>query len=273
MTLDDDLHRLRGSVGDTRFRQVDWVAVTGSTNTDLLVRAADPTISDVVLVADEQTAGRGRRGRTWTAPAGASLLFSVLVRPLLDPDQLPLVTQATALAARDACSAVAGVDVGVKWPNDLVIETEGGTRKVAGLLAESRLGDGGVEAVVVGLGLNVNWPTELPADLVEVAVALNHVAGRSVDRVALLGALLVSLDRRLDALTSSDGRHSLRAAARQASATLGRRVVVDLDGAVLMGKAVDLLDSGELVVDVDGEGRRVVRVGDVHHLRVEGPPG
>jgi len=141
---------------------------------------------------------------------------------------------------------------------------------VAGLLAESRFGPDGVEAVVVGIGLNVNWPAALPDDLTDVAVALNHVLGHPVDRVELLTALLVALDAHLELLAHSVGRDELRSLARAASSTLGRRVVVDLDGELVRGRATELLDTGELVVDVEDDGPRVIRVGDVHHLRIDG---
>src|SRR4051812_27340870 len=103
----------------------------------------------LAAVADHQTAGRGRLGRAWVAPPGASLLLSVLFRPDLAPERLHLTTAAVALAAAEACEAVAGVLPVLKWPNDLLV----GDRKLAGVLAESRL-----PAVVVGIGLNVNWP-------------------------------------------------------------------------------------------------------------------
>ncbi len=118
-----------------RFADIRRVASTGSTNADVMELARQGEPEGIVVVADVQTAGRGRAGRTWTAPPGASLLCTVLLRP--PASVAGLVTFALSVAAAEACEAVAGVAPGLKWPNDLVVEDEHGTRKLAGLLAEA----------------------------------------------------------------------------------------------------------------------------------------
>lgn len=255
----------------TRFTQVRWVDSTGSTNADLLAEAADGRPEGLVLVADHQVAGRGRLDRTWEAPPGSSLLVSVLLRPALGPDDGFLVTFAAGLAAVEAVHQVAGVTPGLKWPNDLVLvgDDPRAGRKLGGILAEARLGASGLEAVVVGMGLNVNWPRELPAELEGIAVALNHVVGAEVDREDLLVAWLQHLDARLAALDTPAGRPALLERVRAVSATLGRPVRVELpDGSRLEGDAVDLTPGGHLLVAPAGGGEPVeVTVGDVVHLR------
>src|SRR5205823_1731834 len=139
----------------------------------------------LVAVAEHQTAGRGRQGRSWTAPPGSSLLMSVLLRPGIRPERSHLVTAAVALAAADALEEVAGFRPGLKWPNDLIVDD----RKLAGVLAEA---DGG--AVVVGIGINLNWPDQLPQELAQGAVSANQVVGRAVDADAVLIRLLERLD-------------------------------------------------------------------------------
>jgi BirA family transcriptional regulator, biotin operon repressor / biotin---[acetyl-CoA-carboxylase] ligase len=128
-----------------------------STNQYLLEQARSGAEEGLVAVADHQSAGRGRLGRSWDSPPGASLLVSVLLRPSLPPSGLHLCPTAVALAALDACASVAGVDARVKWPNDLVVDDH----KLAGILAEVLPGPPGehdAAAVVVGLGLNIEWP-------------------------------------------------------------------------------------------------------------------
>jgi len=210
----------------------------------------------VVVVADHQTAGRGRLGRTWEAPPGSSLLMTVVLRPALDAARLHLVTMAVALAAADACAEVAGFAPELKWPNDLVV----GDRKLAGILAEAGFEGSVPRWVVVGIGLNVNWPEELPAELAGIAVAANHVAGGPVDRERLLAQLLERLAARYAALESVAEDY------RRRCATIGREVQVELSTETLRGRAVDVDDAGHLVVDT-GRGVRVVAVGDVVHLR------
>jgi BirA family biotin operon repressor/biotin-[acetyl-CoA-carboxylase] ligase len=234
------------------------VAETGSTNDDLAAAARAGAPDRTVLVTDHQTAGRGRLGRRWDAPPGASLLVSVLVRPrsATAAARLHGVTQAMGLAARRACTDVGGFTPVLKWPNDLLV----GNRKLAGILAEAVADRGRVVAVVVGMGLNVAWPAA-PTDE---AISASSAAGRAVERDALLDAVLRHLAGLLD-----DWGHdpdALREQYRAALGTLGRRVRVETPTVTVEGVAVDVGTDGELVVDADGT-RHEISVGDVIHLR------
>jgi BirA family biotin operon repressor/biotin-[acetyl-CoA-carboxylase] ligase len=239
---------------------------TDSTNRVVLdlARAGEP--EGVVVVADHQSAGRGRLGRSWQAPRGASLLVTVLLRPRLAVRDAHLVTIAAALAAADACEAVAGVRPGVKWPNDLVVERDGTTRKLAGLLAESIVTGDRLDAVALGMGLNVRWPAVLPDDLAPIATALNHESGGDVDREPILDGWLTRLADRYGRLTGDGGADALLAEYRTACVTLGRAVRVELADGGFEGTAVDVTSEGHLVVDAGGE-RRTVAAGDVVHVR------
>lgn len=249
-----------------RFDDVRRVAETGSTNTDLSALARAGEREGVVLVADHQTAGRGRLGRTWQAPPGSSLLVSVLCRPALPLSRAHLVTVAAGLAAADAVEEVAGFRPGLKWPNDLVVETAAGTRKLAGLLAESVVEGATLAAVVVGMGMNVAWPHPLPDELAATAASVDDVAGRDVAVADMLAAYLAALCRRYDTLHGAGGVAATAAAHRAACTTLGRRVKVQLGDGVVEGEALDVDDDGHLVLDVDGI-RRSIAVGDVVHVR------
>ena len=262
-----------------RFADVRWVAETGSTNADAMELAHQGEPEGIVLVADHQTAGRGRAGRTWTAPPGAGLLVSVLLRP--PAAVADLCTMAVALAAASAVESVAGFSPRLKWPNDLVWpgDGSGADRKLAGILAEadwpaSSSVTAGWKApaahdkavVVVGIGINVEWPTDLPDDLADIAVAINHITDDPVDREDLLIALLDALGPRYEALARGD-RSSLLGEWRTRSATLGRQVRIDLGTEDVEGIAVDITDQGHLVVETEGGERRAFAVGDVVHLR------
>ncbi len=235
--------------------QVTRVEVTGSTNTDLVDSARAGAPFGSVLVADHQREGRGRLGRRWEAPPGSSLLVSILLPPELGRGHPQRLTQAVALAAAAACDDIAGVHPALKWPNDLLV----GDRKLAGILAESVVAGGRVDAVVVGLGVNVNWPPEPPTELAGLMTALNHEAGRDIDRFRLLDALLARLGA-----TDWSG---LAARYRADLSTLGRKVRADLGAVQIVGTAVDVTDEGELVVDGDDGRRHVITAGDVVHLR------
>jgi BirA family biotin operon repressor/biotin-[acetyl-CoA-carboxylase] ligase len=211
-----------------RFTDIRWFAEVDSTNrvTADLARAGAP--DGVVVGADHQTAGRGRRGRTWEAPPGASLLVSVLLRPAP-----ALVTLHAGLAAAGACEAVAGVAIGLKWPNDLLLDDA----KVGGILTEAV-----ADAAVVGLGVNLAWAPAGAARL-----------GATVDRDALLDAYLERLGDPGDVL----------ARYRRRCTTLGRPVRVELPAGAIEGIAEDVDDDGRLVV-----ADRPVAAGDVVHLYI-----
>lgn len=226
-----------------------WLDECDSTNQVALDLARDGAPNGVVIVADHQTAGRGRLGRSWQAPAGASLLVSIVFRPA--PSQ---ATMAVGVAAAEACHEVAGVDVQLKWPNDLLLEG----RKLGGILAESIVSGSTLDVVVVGLGLNVNWPVERPADIADIAIALSDVTGRHVDRRDLLDAILARI---------SPDRPTLLDDYRSRCATLGREVRVELATETFTGTAVDVDGSGRLLVDVGADQPRIVVAGDVVHLR------
>jgi BirA family biotin operon repressor/biotin-[acetyl-CoA-carboxylase] ligase len=239
------------------WREVTVVPQTGSTNVDLLEAAQAGAAEGLVLVAEEQTAGRGRLGRSWSAPPGAGLIFSVLLRPSEVPPTrlgwLPLLTGVTvATAVRDQ----AGLPASLKWPNDVLV----GERKLAGILAEAH-GD----AVVVGVGLNVTLSrAELP---VPAATSLLLEDAASTDRAALLAAILAELAHRYQAWRTNPDGAELRADYLRWCATIGREVRAELPGgAVLTGTATDVDDAGRLVLRTPG-GLVPVGAGDVVHVR------
>jgi BirA family biotin operon repressor/biotin-[acetyl-CoA-carboxylase] ligase len=240
--------------------QVRWFDQLDSTNTFLLAQARQGAPAGLVVVADHQTAGRGRLDRRWESPPGANLLASVLLRPRCEPADLHLCTAAVALAAADACREVAGVDPALKWPNDLLVEGA----KLAGVLAEAEFSGDAVAAVVVGIGVNVAWPGPPGAG----GTCLDDVGGTAepADRKILLERLLDALGPRRERLDDTAGRRVLAGELRRRCATLGQRVRVSVAGGELTGVASAIDDAGHLVLETD-DGPRLVTAGDVVHLR------
>ena len=241
------------------------VEETGSTNSDLVAEAARGAAAGAVLVAEEQTAGRGRLERRWSAPARSGIFLSMLLRPDGVPKQrwgwLPLLV---GVSAASALSQVSGVEVRLKWPNDLLVGVGGEERKLGGILAELA-GD----AVVVGIGLNVSLrEDELP---VPAAGSLALAGAAVTDRETLLRALLRTFDELYADWAGAAGdpeASGLRVAYAAQCATLGRSVRVELPGGrELLGEAVAVDGDGRLVVR-DGAGEeRAVGAGDVLHVR------
>lgn len=217
----------------------------------------------LVAVADHQTAGQGRLGRSWIAPAGSSLLVSVLLRPSGDQVPISVFVMAGALGLADAVERVAGFAPALKWPNDLVV----GERKLAGLLAESdRSSAGEVRALVIGVGCNVNWPLPMvddgfPEELIGAATACNLVARRTFDRDVLLTGFLDCLSAQLAALDD------VVATYRSRMSTLECEVRVDLGARVIEGTATDLDEAGRLVVTTGDGAQETIAAGDVVHVR------
>jgi len=268
----------RRALTGTRFAALEWVAETTSTQADVLELARQGASEGQVVVADHQSGGRGRAGRSWEAPAGTSILMSILLRP--PAPVASMVTALLGLSAADAIEAVTGFRPDLKWPNDLVVTDEAGTtRKLAGILAEADWPPGADMAsgwrdpkaservvVIAGIGINVNWPAEIPDELADIAISCNHVTGNDHDRVAIVVQLLRALDVAYTSLLEN-GTASTMARWRRSLSTLGRPVRVDLGAEDVHGRAVDVTEAGHLVVEtVDGE-LRTFAVGDVHHLR------
>ncbi|MEU1403330.1 biotin--[acetyl-CoA-carboxylase] ligase [Streptomyces sp. NPDC005728] len=247
--------------------ELDVVQRTGSTNSDLVARAAAGKAGEgAVLVAEEQTAGRGRLDRQWSAPPRSGLFFSVLLTPTEVPvarwGWLPLLT---GVAVATGLSRAAGVDTALKWPNDLLVSVGGQERKAGGILAE-RAGDDGV---VVGVGINVSLRAEeLP---VPRAGSLALAGAVSTDRDPLLRAVLRSLEEwygRWRAAGGDPGASGLQETYAAGCATLGRVVRAELPGdRALVGEAVAVDEDGRLVIATESGVQEPVGAGDIVHLR------
>ncbi|CAL9298137.1 biotin--[acetyl-CoA-carboxylase] ligase [Streptomyces sp. SudanB182_2057] len=258
----------RGLVRDGGlYRDIEVVPRTGSTNSDLVARAAAGDVEEgVVLVAEEQSDARGRLDRRWSAPPRSGLFFSVLLRPREVPvarwGWLPLLT---GVAVATGLARAAGVDTALKWPNDLLVTVGGEERKAGGILVE-RAGDDGV---VVGVGINVSLRAdELP---VPRAGSLALAGAVGTDRDPLLRAVLRGLEDWYGRWRAAGGDPSvcgLQEAYTAGCATLGRAVRAELPGdRSVVGEAVALDGDGRLVIATGEGAREAVGAGDIVHLR------
>lgn len=254
--------------GSRVFTSLRVLASTGSTNADLLAAARAGAAAGAVLIAEEQTAGRGRLDRSWDSQPGAALTFSVLLRPSqVPPPRLSWLPLLTGVAMASALEAAAGLRVSLKWPNDVLASAgpQGGSGKLAGILAE-QAGD----AIVVGVGLNVSaTKDELPAPF---ATSLWLQGAPGLDRQVILVAVLRELEhwylRWCETSPPGDPDASgLRAQYLRYCATVGQDVRVELPGgSVLAGRAVDVDGAGRLLVSAGGA-VQAVSAGDVVHVR------
>jgi BirA family transcriptional regulator, biotin operon repressor / biotin---[acetyl-CoA-carboxylase] ligase len=251
--LPDDLAAplaaLRERRPDARL-DVQWHESLPSTMDVASALAHDAAPHGVVVVADEQTSGRGRRGTTWASPAGAGLYFSFIARPgsAGGPSTLSLITLAAGVAVRDGVGRATGLAPDLKWPNDLIVDK----RKLAGILAEGVAIGSADQAVVIGVGVNLQ-PAAYPPDVAARATSVEGELGRAFERGELLAEILLALWDRLAALERRPG--DILQAWRAASPS-ARGTRVEWDGT--HGTTAGIDDSGALLVNTSAGVERII---------------
>jgi BirA family biotin operon repressor/biotin-[acetyl-CoA-carboxylase] ligase len=257
-------------------RRIELHDQVGSTNREAATLAQAGVEHGTVVVADAQTEGRGRLARRWYSPPGINLYCSIILRKVIAGDRLsewlswlPLIT---ALAAAEAIETVAVANVGVKWPNDLLIAE----RKAGGILCESGTADQSGPFQVIGIGLNINGTlTDLPEEIRQIATTIRHETGRSVDRSRLLAQLLNELEACVEEFEAR-GSERLALAYRRRSTTIGKTIRASLTaGGEFVGLAEGIAHDGSLKVvqrplPTDGRPPETVhlRVADILHVRI-----
>ena len=242
-------------------RKIHHLEELESTNDEAHRLAEAGALHGEVVVADSQTKGRGRRSRSWIAPAGKAVTLSVILRPTLPVARAPEITLASAVAVAEAARELGAHSARIKWPND--VECKG--RKIAGLLTELRTETDRVRHAVLGVGFNVSMQmSDFSAELRPLATSLLIESGERQPRPVVVARLLEHLEEWLS-LHETEGFGPVADRWRELSSTLGRRVRIDSGGASVEGDAVDLADDGALLVRVSGGVLVRVLAGDVEH--------
>jgi len=235
----------------------------GSTNAVARQMAERGEAEGCVVLAEEQTEGRGRRGRSWASPAGSNLLLSILLRPALEPDRVFILTMVLALVTVRVLKRRTGVAAWIKWPNDLFV----GEKKLAGILTEFGTRGKALDYVILGMGLNVSWHPDGPEGNSSPATSLLAETGIRFSRQELLQAILEEFEGAYKKASEGDVERLFREW-NERSLILGRPVIVESDSEVLYGKALQIDYDGALILEEpDGKRRRIV-CGDVS-LRVK----
>lgn len=234
----------------------------GSTNTEAASWAMQGSPEGLCIVADEQTAGRGRLERRWVSPKGAGLYCSIILRPHISQRSLPLITLMASLAVRDALSMHCGLQTDIKWPNDVLANG----RKLCGILSEVVETTVG-RAVVVGIGINLGNES-FPSELAETATSVESVAGTKPDRDQLLQALLSEIAKHYTVLQGRGGEvATVQNWCAASTFADGKRVRVENCGESLEGITRGLEPDGALRIETDGGEIQLVRAGDVIAVR------
>ena len=255
---------MRGRFG----RPLRFFDSTDSTNQRALEWLLEGAPEGAVVVADHQTSGRGRRGRQWLSAPGEGLLFSLILRPP-SSSALELLTTALGVALAEVVETLFALDARIKWPNDVTVAS----KKIAGILVESRTDGSGAGVCAAGVGVNVRTdvsrlPTEVALRATSIVTAVGpRVAATPVARHVLLGAFLARFQEIYDELDDESGRTDIVSRAALRSEVLGRSVVVRLaDGGRVEGKAVGLGTAGELHLETEN-GNVILRAGEIERLR------
>lgn len=229
---------------------------TTSTNDEAARRAREGAPHGLCVLAETQTRGRGQKQHAWWSPAGENLYLSAVIRLPMPPRAAPPLTLAAGVAVADAVASFVPGRASLKWPNDLLVDG----RKIAGVLTEMSTRGDRIEAVIVGIGLNVNVAA-FPDELATIATSLRLATGQPQDRVRVLAALLGSLEEWIDRFVA-DGAGAIAAAWRERTSFLGRRLRIADGARTVEGVARDVDDEGALLLDTDDGVRHRILSGE-----------
>lgn len=229
-----------------------------STNEEAKRLAEQGAPHGTVVTADKQTAGKGRRGRSWVSPPGTNIYFTLIVRPGFAPEKASMLTLVAAHALTRGIAQETGLVPGIKWPNDIVIDG----RKVCGILTEMSVEQNAVRHVVIGAGINVREQS-FPPELADKAIALDTACGRCIDRERLLNAVLKAFEEDYEDFCKTESLVRIRDSYNHLLVNRDREVCVLEPGGEYRGISRGITDTGELIVELRDGSRRQVFAGEV----------
>lgn len=238
-------------------RQIIHFDSIGSTNDEARRLAGQGCSEGLVVIAEEQTSGRGRLGRKWTTPRFGAIAFSMVLKPRIKPEEAPGITLVMGTAVCRAIRKVTPLNAGIKWPNDIIINN----KKVCGILTEMNAEIDAVNYIIIGVGINVNVD-EFPREINDIATSISIEAGRKISRKELICAIFLEFEG-LYQEYKANGLKNIIGEFKLYSVTLGRRVTVKSVNESFEGEAVDIKQNGTLVIRLDNGDEREVLSGDV----------
>lgn len=239
-------------------RQVIYLAETDSTNNQAKRLAEEGTVHGTLVVAEQQSAGKGRRGRSWSSPPGTGIFMSLVLKPELKPECASMVTLVAALSVSRALEEVTGLKPMIKWPNDLVLNK----KKVTGILTEMSAEPGKIQYIVVGIGINVNM-TEFPAELKDMATSLRLEAGRQISREELTAAFLKCFEEDFEQYEKTSDLSLLLEEYNKRLINRGNEVRILDPAGEYSGKALGINEKGGLMVERENRHIEVITSGEV----------
>lgn len=224
--------------------EIEYLQIVDSTNDYAKKKAMDGGVHGLLVTAEEQTGGKGRRGRSWVTPRGTALAMSMVLRPNIAPEKASMLTLVAGLAVTEAIREVTGLNALLKWPNDVVVNG----KKTTGILTEMTMKGGSIDFVILGIGINVNVP-EFPEEIKDIATSLHLECGQECSRVELMAACLKAFEKYYDIFVQTQDMSGLKAAYEKVLVNQNQQVRVLEPGNEYMGIARGIDELGQLLVE------------------------
>jgi BirA family biotin operon repressor/biotin-[acetyl-CoA-carboxylase] ligase len=230
-------------------KEIIYFSETTSTNDIAVKLAKNGAEEGVIVIADYQTGGRGRRGRIWFAPSETCILSSIILRPSLSLKYINILTPIAVVSIVNTINSITQLDASVKWPNDVVI----GEKKVSGVLTETRILKNGIDFAVVGIGINVNVSKDkIPLEISEIATSLYMELGYEICRIHLFQEIIRQFEKRYLGLNETTYNEFLNEW-KSLSTIIGNRVQIESENNIRLGTALDIDKNGSLIIKLDSE--------------------
>ncbi|MBI3592241.1 MAG: biotin--[acetyl-CoA-carboxylase] ligase [Nitrospirae bacterium] len=261
---DLSIEEIRNSLSNHQIgKEIIFLDTTGSTNTVASELAMKGCTEGTVIIADEQTGGRGRRGRAWISPAGKNLYMSIILKPDISPRDATMLTLMSAVSCASAVKKLSTIPVSIKWPNDIMVSD----RKLGGILTEIKTDMDRISYSIIGIGMNINLDIDdLPHDIRPIATSIKHETGVSQSRTQFAVEILREIGKWYSALLTS-GKDRIIKEWLQLSSTIGRSVKVTAGDAIFTGTAEGIDDEGILLLRLQDNSIKKISAGDVTILR------
>lgn len=256
----EDIERLiKGDIG----KEVFFYESVDSTNTIAAERAEKGAAEGVVVLADSQQKGRGRHGRCWESPSGVNIYMSIILRPEIETKDITLITIMAAIACAHALRRITGLNLTIKWPNDLMVRN----KKLGGILTELKTGHGRIIFAILGIGINVNIESNaFPDDIKQIATSVRAETGKPYSREVISAEILNEIDHWYRVLHKK-GREMLLSEWQKLTSTLGKKVRVTVDKETFTGLAEAIDDEGMLLLRLPSGVLKRISSGDLIELR------
>lgn len=257
--IEDIKAKIKGNIG----REIFFYKTVGSTNTIAAGLAEKGAAEGLVVLADSQKKGKGRLGRSWVSPPGVNIYMSIIMRPAIDPKDVTLLTITAAVGCTIALRRTTGINVTIKWPNDLIISG----KKLGGILTEMKTDSEGKISAIIGIGINVNVDINMfPLDVRKIATSVKNETGIPYPRTEIIAEILNEIDKWYRILKGR-GKKLLLSEWQRLTSTLGREVKVTVDKETFTGLAESLDDKGMLILRLPSGELKRISAGDLTILR------